>query len=50
MRREYGERRHGIDRKRLRDCGSQRLREERDTPLRLASGREELALETLVAL
>ena len=50
MRRQDSERRHSIDGKRLGNSRSERLGKERDTPLRLASGREELSAEALVAL
>ena len=50
MRRKHRKRRHGIDRQRLGHGRRERLRKERDTPLRLAPAREELALEALVAL
>ena len=50
MRRKHRKRRHGIDRQRLGHGRRERLRKERDTPLRFAPAREELALEALVAL
>ena len=50
MRRQNRERWHSINRQWLRDGRRERLRKERDTALRLAPAREELALEALVAL
>ena len=50
MRRQHRERGHRINGQGFRNGSGERLREERDTTLRFASRREELALQALVAL
>ena len=50
MRRQHRKRRHSINRQRRRNIRRQTLGKERNAPLGLASGREELALEVLVVL